>query len=171
MAKYFVDYNSLDKKEKQEYDKNLRRLFIMMGIATFLFYVLPFILNANGNLGKAILMLSLIIVFPIYVFGCGMIDAAKTGGGYAIPLLLGLFFVPTSLIMYGPAWAVLGVMYFAMGMFGELTGYLFKRRKKNKRQPIGLNRFLNSMRKASNPEPEKQKTKSKSKTKKNKFKK
>ncbi len=150
MAKYFIDYSKLDKKEREEYDKNLKRLILMMGLATLIFYVLPYIWlrMSSQKVGLAILMLSLVAVFPVFVFGCGMIDASKGGFGFVVPALLGLFYVPTSLILYGDAkMAILGVMYFVMGMFGELTGYLFQLRRKSKRQPLGLNRLAQSARK------------------------
>jgi hypothetical protein len=37
----------------------------------------------------------------------------------------------------------MALIYFVLGIFGEFTGYIFRKRKESKRQPIGLNKLVN----------------------------
>ena len=145
MSKYFVNYQELNDKEKQEYNLMIKQLYTMLAFATLLYYGLPFALGFLGEkLGGGILVVSLMSVFPVYVFACRMINSAKYGTSVVVPLALGIFFIPTALIFYGnPAMAAFGLVYFIMGMFGEFTGFLFKLRKKSKRGLFGIGKLGN----------------------------
>ena len=69
----------------------------------------------------------------------------KFGFHIIIPAGLALFYLPTTFIFFGDFRGLPFVFaFFVFGMFGELTAYLFNRRRKSKRQPFGLNRLVKS---------------------------
>lgn len=141
----FTDYNSLSDKDKKLYAQAVKFLYITMAIAILLFYVMPFGLGFGGKVGYAVLELSYISVYPVFVFGAGFMYCKKFGFHIIIPAGLALFYLPTTFIFFGDLRGVPFVFaFFVFGLFGELTAYLFNRRRKNKRQPFGLNRLVKS---------------------------
>ena len=141
----FSDYNSLSEKEKKLYAQAVKFLYITIAIAILLFYVMPFGLGFCGKIGYAVLELSYISVYPVFVFGAGFLYCKKFGFHIIIPAGLALFYLPTTFIFFGDFRGLPFVFaFFVFGMFGELTAYLFNRRRKSKRQPFGLNRLVKS---------------------------
>ena len=139
----FTDYNSLSDREKKLYTQAVKFLYIAMAIAVLLFYVMPFGLGFGGNIGYAVLELSYISVYPVFVFGAGFLYCKKFGFHIIIPAGLALFYLPTTFIFFGDLRGLPFVFaFFIFGLFGELTAYLFNRRRKNKKQPFGLNRLV-----------------------------
>lgn len=144
MTKLLTNYNNLSDKEKKEYEKQLKQLYIILGIATILFYILPFILiYFGGEIGKLILYLSIINVFTVFCFLAGFMHARKYDFQIIVPSAVAIYFAPTVMILYKNLSLIgLALLYFMLGLFGEFSGHLMLKRKKNKRQPIGLNRLL-----------------------------
>lgn len=141
----FSDYNSLSEKEKKLYAQAVKFLYITIAIAVLLFYVMPFGLGFGGNIGYAILELSYISIYPVFVFGAGFLYCKKFGFHIIIPAGLALFYLPTTFIFFGDFRGLPFVFaFFIFGLFGEFTAYLFNRRKKSKKQPFGLNRLVKS---------------------------
>lgn len=145
MARLLTDYSKLDNKEKKEYEASLKLLYILLGIATVLFYVLPVLFGMlPQEIRSTIIYLTMVNVYTAYSFIAGMVHARKHGFGIFVPISIAIFFIPTVMIFYGDMrLSFLAVLYFVLGMFGEFTGYLIIRRKKSTRQPIGLNRLVN----------------------------
>lgn len=145
MGKLLTDYNSLSDKEKKEYEKSIKQLYITLGIATVLFYVLPYILiYFGGKVGEFILYLTIINVFTVFSFLAGFMHGRKYDFQIIIPASIAIFFIPTVLILYNNLSLIgLALLYFMLGLFGEYAGHLMLKRKKNKKQPIGLNRIIN----------------------------
>lgn len=142
----FSDYNSLTDKEKKLYEQAVKYLYTTMIIAVFMFYIMPFALGFGGKIGYAILELSYISIYPVFVFGAGFLYCKKFGFHILIPAALAIFFLPTTFIFFGDLRGLPFVFaFFIFGLFGELTGYLFNKRAKSKRQPIGLNRLVKSV--------------------------
>lgn len=144
MAKLLVNYEKLNENEKKEYEASLKMLYVLLGIATVLYYVLPFVFSMIRELGTLLIYLTIMNVYTAFCFIAGMIHAKKFGFGIFVPVAISIYFVPTTLIFYHnvslSGWAVL---YFVLCLFGELTGMLMLKRKKSRRQPIGLNRLIN----------------------------
>lgn len=145
MGKILADYNNLSDKEKKEYEKSMKQLYITLGIATVLFYVLPYILiYFGGKIGELVLYLTIINVFTVFSFLAGFMHARKYDFQIIVPAAVAIFFVPTVVILYKNFSLIgLAVLYFMLGLFGEFAGHLMLKRKKNKKQPIGLNRIIN----------------------------
>lgn len=160
----FSDYNSLSEKDKKLYAQAVKFIYITMAIAILLFYIMPFGLGFGGNVGYAVLELSYISIYPVFVFGAGFFYCKKFGFHIIIPAGLALFYLPTTFIFFGDLRGLPFVFaFFLFGLFGELTAHLFNRRKKSKRQPLGLNRLVKSA-----EEMNKKSSNSKSKVNKNK---
>ncbi|MBQ3543786.1 MAG: hypothetical protein IJA34_02175 [Lachnospiraceae bacterium] len=139
----FSDYNSLSEKEKKLYAQAVKFLYITIAIAILLFYVMPFGLGFGGKFGYAVLELSYISVYPVFVFGAGFFYCKKFGFHIIVPVGLAIFYLPTTFIFFGDYRGLPFVFAFIVfGLFGELTAYLFNRRKNSKRQPFGLNRLV-----------------------------
>ena len=144
MTKLLVDYNKLSDKEKKEYEGLLKQIYVFLGIATFLFYALPYGFKFLGGLGSVLLYLTIVNVYTVFSFIAGLLNAKKYGINVLIPFGISIFFLPSVVILYGDLkFFLLSPLLFLIGMFGELTGYLWIKRKKNKRQPVGLNRLIN----------------------------
>lgn len=145
MAKLLTNYNNLSDKEKKEYEKQIKQLYVILGIATVLFYVLPFIfLFFGGKVGQMFLYLSIINVFTVFSFLAGFMHARKYDFQMIVPSAVAIYFIPTAMILYRNLSLIgLALLYFMLGLFGEFTGHLLLKRKKNKKQPIGLNRLFN----------------------------
>lgn len=148
MGKILTDYNNLNDKEKKEYEKSIKQLYITLGIATVLFYVLPYILLFfGGKVGQLLLYLTIINVFTVFSFLAGFMHARKYDFQIIVPAAISIFFIPTVVILYKNLSLIgLALLYFLLGLFGEFSGHLMLKRKKNKRQPIGLNRVINGKR-------------------------
>lgn len=144
MTKLLTNYNNLSDKEKKEYEKQLKQLYIILGIATVLFYVLPFILiYFGGKIGGILLYLTIINVFTVFSFLAGFMHARKYDFQLIIPSAVAIYFLPTVMILYKNLSLIgLALLYFMLGLFGEFAGHLMLKRRRNKRQPIGLNRLL-----------------------------
>ena len=141
----FTDYNSLSDKEKKLYVQAVKFMYITMAIAILLFYVMPFGLGFGGKIGYAVLELSYISIYPVFVFAVGFFYCKKFGFHIIVPAGLALFYLPTTFIFFGDFRGLPFVFaFFIFALFGELTAYLFNRRKKSKRQPFGLNRLVKS---------------------------
>lgn len=141
----FSNYNTLSEKEKKQYVQAVKFLYMTMAIAVLLFYVMPFGLGFGGKIGYAVLELSYISIYPVFVFGAGFLYCKKFGFNIIIPAGLAIFYLPTTFIFFGDLRGLPFVFaFFMFGLFGALTAYLFNRRKKSKRQPFGLNRLVKS---------------------------
>ncbi len=144
MTKLFTDYSKLNDKEKKQYEGMLKQTYTLLGVATLLFYVLPYLFWFVGGLGKVLMYLTIANVYTVFCFIAGLLNSKKYGFSVLIPLGIGIFYLPSVLIFYGDLrFAALSLVFFVIGMFGELTGYLWEKRKKNKRQPVGLNGLVN----------------------------
>ena len=144
MTKLFADYSRLSDKEKKQYEGMLKQMYTLLGIATVLFYVLPYLFKFLGGLGSILLYLTIANVYTVFSFIAGLLNSKKYGFNLVVPLGLAIFFLPSVMILYGDLrFAALSPALFIIGLFGELTGYLWVKRKKNKRQPIGLNSLIN----------------------------
>ncbi|MBQ3583236.1 MAG: hypothetical protein IJA27_00820 [Lachnospiraceae bacterium] len=144
MGKILVDYNNLSDKEKKEYQNEVKQLYITLGIATLLFYVVPFLLMFLGELGTLIMYATIINVYTVFSFMAGFMHSRKYDFHIIVPAAVSIFFIPTIMIFYRNLSLIgLALLYFVLGLFGEFTGHLLLKRKKNKRQPLGLNRLIN----------------------------
>ena len=147
MAKNLADYNKLNNKEKKEYEDSIKKMYVIMGVATVFFYIIPFLIVLTGELAKAFLPMMLFMVNPLFVYMSCFLHSRRFKFNILIPAALGIFFVPTALIFYRDyRFALFGFVYLVLGLFGEFTGHLFILRKKSKRQPFGLNRLVNGPR-------------------------
>lgn len=138
------EYNKMSNKDKEEYEAGIKKLYIILGVGTIFFYIIPYISMFTG-IWINIIMPMLVVGFnPIYAFISCFFHARKHNFKIWVPSAIALYFVPTIIIYFKDyRFILMAVMYFVIGIFGELTGYLFIRRKKNKKQPIGLNRLVN----------------------------
>lgn len=139
------EYNKMGSKEKEEYEAGIKKLYIILGVGTIFFYIIPYLALFTGTWIKIIMQMLVVMINPIYVFMSCFFHTRKHNFKIWVPGAIALFFVPTIMIYFGGDYRMLLIafMYFVLGIFGELTGYLFIRRKKNKKQPIGLNRLVN----------------------------
>lgn len=139
------DYNKMNNKEKEEYEGSIKKLYLIMGIGTIFFYVIPFAAMFAGRWYVIILQMMTININTLYAFMACFLHSRKYGFKIWVPAAIAIFYIPTIMIFYGGDFRmiIIALMYFVLGIFGELTGYLFIRRKKNKKQPIGLNKLVN----------------------------
>lgn len=139
------DYNKMSNKEKEEYEGSIKKLYAILGVGTIFFYVIPFAAMFTGKWYVIILQMMTINVNTIYAFLAGFFHSRKYNFKIWVPIAVSLFFVPTIMIYYGGDYRMIliAAVYFVLGIFGEFTGYLFIRRRKNKKQPVGLNKLVN----------------------------
>lgn len=139
------EYNKMNNKEKEEYEAGIKKLYIILGVGTIFFYIIPYISMFTGIWINIIMLMLVVGVNPIYVFIACLFHSRKHSFKIWVPGAIALYFVPTIMIYFEGDYRfiLMALMYFVIGIFGELTGYLFIRRKKNKKQPIGLNRLVN----------------------------
>ena len=146
MARNITDFSGLEKnKEVELYRKNIKILYIFLGIATIFFYFIPFITGyaygANSDLWKKVIIPMLLVnINTLYIFLACFIHSSKCGFKAMTPIALAVFYVPSTFIFYGPQMAAFAIIYLVIGLFGELAGRLFMLRSKSKKAPIGLNR-------------------------------
>lgn len=139
-----TNYNNLSDKEKKKYEKSLKAMYIILGIATIFFYVLPFLCIFTGKLSEIFTAMLLINVNTIFVFIACLMHSRKYDFNVMPPLALAIFYMPTVIIFYGDLrFIMFCIIYFVLGLFGEFTGHLFVKRKKSNKQPFGLNRLAN----------------------------
>ena len=147
MAKNINDFNKLNDKEKQEYEASIRQFYKILIVATFFFYLIPFIIilacGKNGKVAALILEFLLFNIFTLFSFIANFLHSKIHGFKIMVPLGISIYFIPVAFIYYTPVVISYALMYFILGMFGQLTGFLMLRRKKSKRQPLGLNNLVN----------------------------
>lgn len=139
------EYNKMSNKDKEEYEAGIKKLYVILGVGTIFFYIIPYISMFTGIWINIIMLMLVVGVNPIYVFIACLFHSRKHSFKIWVPASIALYFVPTIMIYFEGDYRfiLMALMYFVIGIFGELTGYLFIRRKKNKKQPIGLNRLVN----------------------------
>lgn len=139
------DYNKMNNKEREEYEGSIKKLYVILGVGTIFFYIIPYAALFAGKWSKIIMLMLVPNVNTIYAFISCFFHARKYNFKIWVPGAIALFFVPTIVIYFGGDFRmiIMAVMYFVLGVFGELTGYLFIRRKNSKKQPLGLNRLVN----------------------------
>lgn len=150
MGKMLTNYNNLrGNNEMKEYQASIKSMYWVLGVAVLFYYGIPYIIIlAFHGLPAGLYGYLAFNVFPFYAFmGCFM-HSRKHNVIWYIPVMTGLIYLPTVLI-YNCAWqyAFLTIVYVALGYFGTLAGYLFIRRKKKRKAPIGANYAVKKSRK------------------------
>ncbi len=143
MGKMLTDYNSFknNDKEMKEYAASMKYLYWILGIAVVFYYVIPYIFMLTfGHLPAGLYGFLVVDVFSFFVFIACFMFSRKHGFLWYVPVMTGLLYLPT-VIIFNCVWqyAVFTIVYIVLGYFGCLAGYLFLRRRKNKRAPIGVN--------------------------------
>ncbi len=148
MGKILTDYTNLSDKDKKEYMQSIKKLYIILGLATIFFYVIPFVILFMGDWGKVLFPMLLINVNTIFAFMACFLHSRKHDFSILVPSAIAIFFIPTVVIFLRDYhYVIFALMYFVLGLFGEFTGHLFLRRKKSKRQPLGLNKLVKGQKK------------------------
>ena len=143
------DYNKMSNKEKEEYEASIKKLYVILGVGTIFFYIIPYATMFTGALINVIMPMLVYNVNTLYAFMACFLHARKHNFKIWVPSAIALFFVPTIVIygdrIYGGDYRMIFMagVYFVLGIFGEFTGYLFIRRKNSKKQPLGLNNLVN----------------------------
>lgn len=134
MGKNIKEYNRMDKnKEKEFAQRAMNSMYFIMALGVMCYYILPMLnvlyLNGNADVFTYVMM----YVNTVYCFGACYIHSAKFGFRWYMPFAVGLFFVPSCLVFRYMSMIVLGLVYAALGFFGEVGGYAMYRRKYKKR--------------------------------------
>ncbi len=145
MGKMLTNYNNLNgNNEMKEYQASIKHMYWILGAAVLFYYGMPYIVMLAFHELPAKLYGYLVFnVFTVYAYmGCFM-HSRKHNVVWYVPIMTGLIYLPTVLI-YNCAWqyALMTIVYIILGFFGSLTGYLFLRRKKKRKAPIGVNYAL-----------------------------
>jgi|GEM_PF-4398686 len=129
--------------------KLIKHLYIILGVMTVFYYVIPCVVGAvfgGTEEGAKVVPGVLILVLYMTAFVAFMVCLVNTGTykvSWWMPILIALFFIPSAVIFYcpllGSSMILFSLVFAAFGYFGELTGWLFKRRRNSRRQPVGLN--------------------------------
>ncbi len=142
MGKMLTDYSNLhENKEMKEYAASMKHLYWVLGVAVVFYYVIPYIfMLAFGQLPASLYGFLVVDVFSFFVFIACFLFSRKHGVIWYVPIMTALLYLPT-VIIFNCAWqyAVFTIVYVVLGYFGCLAGYLFLRRKKNRKAPIGVN--------------------------------
>lgn len=139
-----TNYSNLSDKDKKKFEQSIKAMYRILGLAVIFFYVLPFACMFTGNLAQVLVPMILLNINTIFVFIACLIHSKKYNFSVLIPVALAIFYIPTVIILYRDFhYMMFAAIYLVLGLFGEFTGYLFLKRKYNKRQPFGLNRLVN----------------------------
>lgn len=143
MARHNTNYKNLKPNSEQEqYEASMRQLCVILVVLTVFYYVIPYILMLMrlGDNMDALYVLILAGIYPVVVFTSGFIHGNKNGFIWYVPLMIGLYFLPTALVVYQDfRFATFALMYAILAYFGEGASYLFARRKNKRHAPIGAN--------------------------------
>lgn len=141
MGKMLTNFNNLnDDKVAKAYRASMKQLYWILGVATLLYYVIPYILLLFQNRNPAVYGYLIVDFFTLFAFISCFMHSKNHGVVWYVPIMIGTFFLPTVMIFnYDFRYAIFSIVYIVIGFFGCFTGYLFLRRKKKKKAPIGLN--------------------------------
>ena len=133
MGKNINEYNRMDKnKEKEFAQRAMNSMYFILALGVLCYYMLPMLiglyLDGNGDVFYYVFM----YINTVYCFGSCYIHASKFGFRWYMALAVGLFFVPSCIAFGYTSVMLLGLVYVALGFFGELGGYAtFRRKVKN----------------------------------------
>lgn len=142
MGKMLTNYNNLhDNNEMKEYEASIKHMYWILGAAVIFYYGIPYIfILVFHQLPSTLYGYLVFDVFSVYAFTACFLHSRKHNFVWYVPIMTGMIYLPTVLI-YNCAWqyAFFTIVYIVLGYFGSFAGYLFLRRKKNRRAPIGVN--------------------------------
>lgn len=141
MSKQITNYKNLSPdKIRMEEEAKMKHLFVELAIASFFYFLVPFILGIIIRpLASLLTLINMIFVNTIVVFTCSFVHTRLHGVVWYVPLLLWAMFIPSAVIFrYHITWAMFSLTYIVFGYFGILGGYVLQRRKNANKAPIGL---------------------------------
>lgn len=148
MGRNVTDFSKLEQdKQIKEYQKFVKSVYIILGIGTIFYYVIPFAAGYyftpnSAVFSKIIIPMLLINVNTIYSFLSCFLNSGKYGFKIIVPLAVAAYFIPATMIFYGPRMSLFAIIYFILGLFGEWAGRLFAMRKAKRKAPIGFNKHI-----------------------------
>jgi hypothetical protein len=106
-------------------------LFIIGSIG--LFYLVPSIvpLILSSEKGFAFAILTLMIINPIYIFLSGYIFTKHNGFKWYFPLIIGVIFIPSILMLYNSSATVYTIVYSVLSYLGSLISIVTMKLKDN----------------------------------------
>ncbi len=131
------------KEEQLKEQKFYRQLYIILGFGCVLYFFFPFVFNVsfsnNLELWQMVMRTLLIGVYPFYTFIACFLNTRYYGFKWYIPVMLGVYFIPSAIMMFGYTAIPYAFAYVAFGFFGSLGATMtLKRieRMRNKKEKI-----------------------------------
>ena len=124
--------------ERKKNEASMKDIYSGLGFGVVLYYLLPFLAMIAGI--GVVVPFMILMVNTLYVFIASYIHGIKHNFNAIVPILFSCFFIPSVIVFrYDISFALATVIYLVLGYFGELTAYLFIRRKNSGKLPFGLN--------------------------------
>ena len=110
----------------------LQFILFMLG-SIVLFYLIPTIapLMISRDMSLPFVILTLLIVNPIYSFLSGYIFTKDNGFKWYYSLMIGIIFIPAVFIIYNSSAAVYAIVYSALSYLGCLISIVTMKLKNN----------------------------------------
>ena len=146
MAK--ISIKDAELKEKKFYTQ----LYTILGIGCVLYYLVPFIFNVsyadNLELWQYVMRMLLIGVYPFYTFISCFVNTRRHGFRWYMPIILGVYFAPAAMLMFGYTAMPYVLVYIVFGYFGSLSAVmLMKKIERIKNKSIKTEKMNNEQKK------------------------
>ena len=126
MAK--ISVKEVELKEKRFY----KQLYIILGVGCVLYYMIPFMFNIsyadNLELWEYVMRMLLIGVYPFYTFIACFLNTRSHGFRWYIAIMLGVYFAPAAVIMFGYTALPYVPVYIVFGYFGSLSALMLMKK-------------------------------------------
>ncbi|MBE5926461.1 MAG: hypothetical protein E7270_05820 [Lachnospiraceae bacterium] len=120
------------KEEELREKKFYKQLYIFLGFGCVLYYLFPFVFNVSYadklELWEAVMRMLLVGVYPFYTFIACFLSTRKYGFRWYIAIILGVYFMPAAMLMFGYTALVYVPVYIVFGYFGSLSATMLLKR-------------------------------------------
>lgn len=122
----------LVKEEEQKEKRFYRQLYIILGVGCILYFLFPFVFNVsyvdNKELWESVMRMLLIGVYPFYVFMACFMNTRYYGFRWYVPVMIGGYFIPAAIMMFGASAVPYAFAYMVFGFFGSLGAIMLLKR-------------------------------------------